>query len=86
MLTVHKIGENLELTFSLLDPKSALVAAFEQDRGNFSTWAYKPASAYPIKEDAQAFRLGSFLVYKGATNRKSFLEREEVAHAQPSLF
>ncbi|AJF08164.1 hypothetical protein GSUB_16820 (plasmid) [Geoalkalibacter subterraneus] len=85
MVLVNHCKEDIALTFSLLDPKEALVAAFEQGRGNFSTWTYRPADEYPIQEDAVAFRLGSWVVAKNSGCEVETRVRE-VCHAQPSLF
>lgn len=43
-----------------LDPKTALVCAFEQSKGNFNTWDYKSPDKYGIVETEKSVSLGDF--------------------------
>ena len=52
-----------------LDPKEALVAAYEQSLGNMQTWTYKSPDQYPIREDERAYYLGHLFVLKKDRNK-----------------
>ncbi|QDP67178.1 MAG: hypothetical protein Unbinned3806contig1000_51 [Prokaryotic dsDNA virus sp.] len=58
-----------ELSYSL-PPKQALVAAYEQHKGNNNTWTYKDPSKYPIRKGKYGYTLGNCWVKHGLNNTK----------------
>lgn len=64
MTTVVHLPTGTADTYSL-PPKHTLVAAYEQHRGNWNTWAYGKPEEYPIVEGLYTFLLGEYAVRKG---------------------
>ena len=52
-----------------LDPKVAVVCAYAQDKGDWSTWDYE--KYYPlVKESEYCYVIGNFSTFKRSTNEK----------------
>lgn len=62
MATVIISGPGIEITYTGLPPETALVNAFEQDRGNWSWWNYPPVDHYPLRSRNGALSLGAFSI------------------------
>lgn len=54
---IGRDGSIEELSYSL-PPKQALIAAYEQQLGNNSTWTYRDPSKYPIRKGTFGYTLG----------------------------
>ena len=54
---IGRDGSIEELSYSL-PPMQALIAAYEQQLGNNSTWTYRDPSKYPIIESKHGLILG----------------------------
>jgi hypothetical protein len=61
MIDVFEEGKGEFWTYSL-PPQKALVARYEQYRGNYNTWEYKDPSQYPLKFLHDRIVLGRFYV------------------------